>query len=216
MAVGMGMAASADLDARLAALRAVIAEAVASKAPRRTVACLGAAVASALFGAAPPRASSAGPAELGVEVATAAATGRRSRRGRRAAKVKKSMVGMDELAVLASFVPAVALEEPFEVMEVEVPLDEQLAAIVVADGDARRLVVEGGASDAVLRIFDGRVSARMCALVGDTWPGPAVGSVAETELELEEIVHVPLVSVHEKWLLEKREQLASMAKPRRA
>ena len=54
MAIGMKDDVSGDLAARLLALRAVVAEALASKAPRRTVACLGAAVAHALFGAAAP------------------------------------------------------------------------------------------------------------------------------------------------------------------
>ena len=57
MAIGMGNSDFGDfseLTERLLALRAVVAEAIASKAPRRTVARLGAAVATALFGAASP------------------------------------------------------------------------------------------------------------------------------------------------------------------
>ena len=48
-----------DVAQRLLALRAVIAEAISAKAPRRAVACPGAAVTLALFGAAAPSVSPA-------------------------------------------------------------------------------------------------------------------------------------------------------------
>jgi hypothetical protein len=86
MACGMRYAASADMDARLLALRAVVAEAVASKAPRRTVACLGAAVAAALFGAAPPNAPAARTVAPGLEEATLPQPSEAQRRRRRRGK----------------------------------------------------------------------------------------------------------------------------------
>ena len=36
---------------------------------------------------------------------------------------------------------------------------------------------------------------------------------SEHEVLLEEIVHVPMVTAHEMWMLEKRQQLASMSRP---
>ncbi len=83
MAVGIVDAAADDLVQRLAALRAVVSEAIASKAPRRTVACLGAAVATALFAPAPPGSPSA---RAGARGELPVHARRRPRRGRRAGK----------------------------------------------------------------------------------------------------------------------------------
>jgi hypothetical protein len=85
---GMGDTAMGDMAQRLLALRAVVAEAILSKAPRRTVACLGAAVATALFGAAAPGPSSARASARVSDEEVPAPAKRRPRRGKRAGGTK--------------------------------------------------------------------------------------------------------------------------------
>ena len=89
----MVVAAAADLEERIAALRAVVAEAIASEAPRRTVEYLGAAVAQALFRAAAPCSPAARPVGSGAAEDTPAQAKRRKRRGKRAGmKVEEAEV----------------------------------------------------------------------------------------------------------------------------
>ena len=86
MAIGVKGSVSTDLEERLAALRTVVAEAIASKAPRRTVACLGAAVATALFGAASPRPPAAQACAQAANEMAPTRAARRRRRGLRRRK----------------------------------------------------------------------------------------------------------------------------------
>ena len=90
------LGSSCSLEERLLALRAVVNEAITSKAPRRTVSCLAAAVAHALFGVAAPCPSGA---RAGAPCAVAEEPARATRRRRRRQRAGKDKGEMETEAV---------------------------------------------------------------------------------------------------------------------
>ena len=107
-----------DIAERLAALRAVVADAIALKAPRRTVTCLGAAVAQALFRAAAPGSPSARACAREADEEEPARAKRRTRRGKR---VRKEVVET-EVASAAAAEPLVEPDKPEPVYKFGAPI----------------------------------------------------------------------------------------------
>ena len=125
MAIGMKGSVSTDLEERLAALRTVVAEAIASKAPRRTVACLGAAVATALFGAASPRPPAAQAcAQAANEMAPTRAARRRRRGLRRRKEVEAEEMEETEDKVAVEVVEAVEGDAQKDAASPAAPLEK--------------------------------------------------------------------------------------------
>ena len=87
LAFGMKDDVSAGTEHRLLALRAAVAEAIACDAPRRTVACLGAAVAAVIFGAVAPGSHSARACAREAVAEEPTPARRHPRRGRRGQEV---------------------------------------------------------------------------------------------------------------------------------
>ena len=132
MAIGMGNSDLGDfsgLTERILALRAVVAEAIASKAPRRTVACLGAAVAHALFGAAAPGSPSARACEEQADEKVHVGVKRR-RRGKRVHKVaveaEVAVILTDALVEVAPKEMAAEAVEVAEEVEVAEKVNEEM------------------------------------------------------------------------------------------
>ena len=118
LASGMGNA-SDTVEERLWALRAVVNEAINSQAPRRTVACLTAAVAHALFGSAAPRPSGARPGAPGAETEEPSKAARRRRRRQRACNEKGKVEAETDKVAAETKAVAAAKAKPLKEKEVE-------------------------------------------------------------------------------------------------